>query len=239
MQGYADLYRRQDAILTHHRRELLGPLGVELTEVEMSRDVVFDRGFVTELRLSAERFCKYGAFVAGLKPLPNVEVTGIAQALRMAWPDGWKHFGVITHLGMLQPRSDRPMPISDLLEWLVNFQQWGGLARLRQLSFEGCYIGNVVFEFLSNQAVYPALTHLDLSWNEISDEGVQSLVRSPLRPRLKYLVLGGNPISDEGAFALADAPPTALEYLNLGSTGIGQAGQLRLLRRKGWKVDLF
>src|SRR4051812_24308887 len=38
---YIELYRRQDAILTRHRRELLGPLGDELGY----RDVVFDRGF--------------------------------------------------------------------------------------------------------------------------------------------------------------------------------------------------
>src|SRR5688572_22396814 len=30
LQGYADLYRRQDAFLTHHRVDLLGPLGADL-----------------------------------------------------------------------------------------------------------------------------------------------------------------------------------------------------------------
>src|SRR4051812_3209207 len=43
LQQSASLYRRQDAILTNHRRDLLGPLGDVLTY----HDVVFDRGFVT------------------------------------------------------------------------------------------------------------------------------------------------------------------------------------------------
>src|SRR6516162_4283405 len=32
---YVELYRRQDAILTYHRRDLLGPLGDEITDTEI------------------------------------------------------------------------------------------------------------------------------------------------------------------------------------------------------------
>src|SRR5437762_10882134 len=50
---YIELYRRQDAILTRHRRSLLGKLEQVLSEIDMNRDVVFDRGFVAEVRLDA------------------------------------------------------------------------------------------------------------------------------------------------------------------------------------------
>src|SRR5205809_7746330 len=52
-QRYVELYRRQDALLTRHRRDLLGPLGDEVTEAEINRDVVFDRGFLAHVRLDA------------------------------------------------------------------------------------------------------------------------------------------------------------------------------------------
>ena len=69
-----ELYRRQDAILTRDQRSLLGKLGQELSDVDLNRSVVFDRGFVAELKLDASLFLKSAEAIAALKPLPAVTV---------------------------------------------------------------------------------------------------------------------------------------------------------------------
>ena len=232
LQGYADLYRRQDDLLTRHRRDLLGPLGDDLTE----HDVVFDRGFPAKLTLDIRRFYKHAAAIAALTPRPDVCVTGAGAA-----PSDWRIRQdappLITELVMHQPGRAGSGRVS--LRYVFDLG-YASYPRLRDLSLEGCDMGDEGLRWLADVGgAFPALTRLDLSGNEISDTGVLSLVNSPLWPRLTYLVLGANPISDEGARTLADAPPTALANLNVRFTGIGPAGQHLLLRRKGWKVDLF
>src|SRR5262245_37787354 len=78
LQGYAELYRRQDTILPHHRRDLLGPLAAALGP----HDAVFDRGFVTELGLDAPTFVRHADEIAAMAPLPDVAVT-----VRVPWVD--------------------------------------------------------------------------------------------------------------------------------------------------------
>jgi len=230
LQGYVELYRRQDVLLTRHRRDLLGPLGDALTE----RDVVFDRGFPVEVRLDAPAFLKAAAAVAALRPLPRVHVGNAGPVLNelVDLPD----LGVVTTLTVSGSEYD-PFDLGDggaaLLAACPHFR------RLEVLELEGCRVGDLGLDELASSPALRGVVGLDLSGNEISDTGVVALVASPLWPRLKYLVLGANPISDEGAFALADAGPTAIAYLNVKFTGIGRAGQQRLLHRKGWKVDLF
>lgn len=233
LQDYIDLYRRQDEHLTHHRRALLGPLADELGP----HDAVFDRGFVSELRLDVPTFARHAESIATLAPRPAVVVSGVARHL-YELSDVSHHLPVVTTANMQSPRWPDPEPLTpnDVWSVFVECWPWDGL---RELNMEGCRIGDDGLSRLVGQAPPPVLTHLDVSGNEIGDAGVEQLVASPLWPRLRSLVLGANPISDEGAFALADAPPTAVEYLNLKYTGLTRHGQQRLLRRKGWKVDLF
>lgn len=225
-QGYADLYRRQDAILTGHRRDLLGPLGDELGEHE----VVFDRGFAVEVRLDADQFVRHADAIAAMKPLPDVSVT--APRVRRALFDS-PHLGLITDFWLQSTATgdDWLRPIDT-----VRPPVW---SLLRKLSLNGCAVGDEYLPGFTDPVTHPVLSSLDATANEISDAGVQSLVNSPLWPRLTHLVLDRNPIGDEGAFALADAPPTAIRFLNVRGTGIGLAGRQRLLGRKGWNVALF
>jgi hypothetical protein len=148
------------------------------------------------------------------------------------------HLTLVTTANMQSPRwpDNQTLSPADVWSVFVECWPWDGL---HELNMEGCQIGDDGLRRLARSEAIPQLVRLDVSGNEISDEGVKSLVVSPLWPRLRSLVLGANPISDEGAFALADAPPTAIEYLNLKYTGLTRHGQQKLLRRKGWKVDLF
>ncbi|MDB5312158.1 MAG: hypothetical protein JWO38_6360 [Gemmataceae bacterium] len=232
-QGYVDLYRRQDAILTRHRRDLLGSLGDDLTPLEL----IFDRGFVTELKLDAERFLKHAGAIAALKPLPAVRVSDVARWLDELSAHSHR-LALVSAAHMQSERRPEPSTLSPAEVWSVFVECWPW-DRLRSLNLEGCQIGDEGVQRLAGSEALPLLTILDLSGNEISDAGVRLLVNSPLWPRLRYLVLGANPISDDGAFALADAPPTAIQNLNLKRTGIDTAGRNRLLGREGWKVDLF
>ncbi len=237
MQGYADLYRRQDAILTTHRRELLGPLSRGLTSTDMHRDVRFDRGFLVELRLDAERFLQFADSIAAIKPAPEITVWDAASFLEpfIALPESTR--ATITTLVMQSHR--RPDPVHLFPEEL---QQAFGTCywpRLRRLEMDLCLIGDDGLRELAISENLPALTELDCSSNEITSGGILALVITPMWPRLKSLILDNNPIGDDGAELLADAPQTGLKFLNVRHTALSTAGQQRLLRRKGWNVALF
>jgi uncharacterized protein (TIGR02996 family) len=240
LQRYADLYRRQDALLTNHRRDLLGPLADALGP----NDVVFDRGLVSELTLDGWAFEATAAAIAALRPLPEVRVTGAERALASLIE--CEYPGLVTRLDLQRAdREARPLDFTQRL-WLIELvhaAEGAVFDRLRELNCEGCGLGDGDLRLLARHPVgCPALTRLDLSGNELSDEGVRSLVGSPLWPRLTHLVLGANPLSDVAATVLADAAAESrLEYLNLRFTGLTSEGHRLLLRKfpRRTKLDLF
>ncbi|MBX9583289.1 MAG: TIGR02996 domain-containing protein, partial [Gemmataceae bacterium] len=230
LQRYADLYRRQDSLLTNHRRELLG----RLADVLGPNDAVFDRGFVAELRLEARAFADDAGAVDVLRPRPDLTVTDVAAQINAV--DGQSRWSdLVTAVEAQSERRAEPVAVSpDLV--LIRLAWRPPWNRLRRLNLEGCRIGDEGlghFGRPDSGDIFPALTHLDLSGNEISDNGVRSLAASPLWPRLTHLVLGGNPLSNEAAEVLADAAGSAtkLEYLNLRFTGLTTAGHRLLLRK--------
>ena len=240
LQRYVDLYRRQDALLVNHLRDLLGPLGDDLSD----RDVVFDRGVVAELRLDAARFARLADVIAALRPRPDVTVGDLAAGLD-ALSEVSHHVDLITAADAQSERRTEPVPMTPAEVWSVFVEAWPW-DRLRDLNLEGCQIGDEGLGRLAaagDGSNLPALTALDLSGNEISDDGVRSLVGSGFWPRLTRLVLGGNPLSNEAAEVLADAAGRAakLEYLNLRFTGLTTAGHRLLLRKfpRRTKLDLF
>jgi uncharacterized protein (TIGR02996 family) len=232
---YIDLYRRQDAILTRHRRDLLGPMGESLSDIEMSRDVVFDRGFVTELRLHERQFAEHAGAVANLKPRPAVKIFCERNALNRFLRDAPTE--LVSSL-IVHAREHNPWDWEAALESFIQ-QDW---PRLRELNVGGCDLGDAGLQALAQRGHFPALTKLDLTGNEISDEGLRHLVNSPLWARLEELILDANPISDEGAAILANAAAVSrLEYLNLKRTGITSDGHRVLFRGfpRRTKLDLF
>jgi len=90
-----------------------------------------------------------------------------------------------------------------------------------------------------------ALTTLDLSYNEIGDEGVEAvaeaIVANP-KCELAYLFLGVNKISDRGAIALAGAlkkhSTNSLLSLNLSFCDIGAKGGRALLESLNTNTSL-
>jgi uncharacterized protein (TIGR02996 family) len=231
-QAYVDLYRRQDVLLTQHRRDLIGPVSDDIGP----HDAVFDRGFVTEIELTPIEFVAHADDLAALAPLPRVKVSGVARYLDYL-THAERFFPLIAVANMQSPRWRWDAVTADQLRAMfAGDYGWDGL---QELNLEYCEAGDDGLVAVAGSEQLPGLTYLAVPGNEISDEGVRALVASPIWPRLRSLVLGANPISDEGAVALADAPPTAIEYLNLKYTGLTPHGQQRVLRRKGWKVDLF
>lgn len=226
-----ELWRRQQEILEHHRRELLGPLDTFIHE----RDAVFERGFLAELSLEVDAFRQHAKEVAKLRPLPDVRVTGAAGELIEIVDD--PHTSIIARLEVFDI-WDRPAFFSEP-EHMPRLAQIVRFPRLQALNLNQCQIGYEGLEWLTNRDQPPGpLTDLDLSSNNIDDAGVRVLVESPLFPQLKRLVLIANPITDEGARLLA-AAPGELKSLDVRHTAIGAAGQQVLLRRKSTKIDLF
>src|SRR4051794_35892090 len=67
---YVHLWQRQEQLL-EHRRDLLGPLGGELPYF----NAIFDRGFVTQLPVTADQFLRHAPAVSRLRPRPRIRVT--------------------------------------------------------------------------------------------------------------------------------------------------------------------
>jgi uncharacterized protein (TIGR02996 family) len=238
---YVELYRRQDAILTRHLSALLGPLG---DKVIPDMDVILDRGFVSQLRLTASLFLELAGSIGELRPPPRLIVTGAAGLLEQIGvrPESRQiaelHFQA--HRG--GPAEAGPGSLLDLLNFVGDdpSSKW---PRLQILRLESSDLGEFGLGVLSQSSRFPALTHLDVTACEISDDGIRDLVASPLWTRLEHLVLDANPISDEGATLLGNAAQSAshLEYLNLKRTGITSEGHRVLFRHfpRRTKLDLF
>src|SRR5262245_29039684 len=67
---HVHLWRRQQELLDNHRRDLLGPLGDDVTYF----DVIFDRGFVSQLMIPAEVFLKHAVAIRGIRPTPRIRL---------------------------------------------------------------------------------------------------------------------------------------------------------------------
>lgn len=231
---HVHLWMRQQTLLDHHRRDLLGPLGGELTYF----DAIFDRGFVSQLAVPAGVFLRHAVAVRDLRPRPRVRVTearGRTFLPLLRAPE----LGLVEAL-VASPDDRDAEPLT--ADGAAALAACPHLGRLEVLELEGCLIGDEGLDTLARSPRLPRLIELDVSGNEISEVGVRSLVGSPLWPRLRRLVLGGNPIGDESAELLAAAAAAAgqLEYLNLRFTPIGPFGHRLLLRAyRGGRLDLF
>jgi uncharacterized protein (TIGR02996 family) len=230
------LWKRQQDLLDDHLGELLGPLAA----VGAAGDVEFRRGFVERVTIDVSAFLVHASALAAALPLTRVEVENVSARLQdfVRCP----HLEVVTRIAAYSTEAvDNPLGFWGEVVYSA-IHDTGLVSRLphlESLDLEGCRIGDVGVEWFEWQD-YLSLVELDLSGNDISDNGVANLVGYPVIRRLRRLILGGNPITDQGAFEIADrlGPNSRLEYLNMRYTPIGAEGQRALLARR-WKVDLF
>lgn len=231
------LFRRRQEILDHHLADLVGSLAADLGYF----DVVFDRGFVAELKLDSERFLKHADTIAALKPLPVITVRDVARWLETETDiSGPLHLA--TAIEMQAERWDEPFALSGqgIAERFAGRGPW---RRLRKLGLQYCGIGDVGLAAVVGGPgfdAFPALTDLDLSTNDITDTGVRLLVASPLWPRLDKVFLVGNPLGSDTPGLLAAAATTSrLTFLDLRHANIGADAHPLLLRNYGGRVALF
>jgi uncharacterized protein (TIGR02996 family) len=231
------LFRRGQELLDHHLADLVGPLATDLGYF----DVVFDRGFVAELELDAERLLKHAEAIAALNPLPVITVRDVARWLEMETAiAGPLHLA--TAIEMQPERWDEPTALSaaGVAARLAGRGPW---RRLRRLDLDHCGVGDVGVAAVAGGPGaddFPALSDLNLSANDITDTGVRLLVASPLWPRLRKLVLVGNPLGGDTPGVLAAAAATShITFLDLRHANIAAEARPLLLRNYGGRVALF
>lgn len=232
------LFRRRQDLLDHNLADLVGPLAADLGYF----DVVFDRGFVAELELDAERLLKHAEAIAALKPLPAMTVRDVARWLETETPIA-EPLQLATAIEMQPEEWDEPVALST--EWGVEerFVARGPWRRLRKLDLDHCGVGDRGLAAIAGGVGanhFPALADLNLTENDITDTGIRSLVASPLWPRLRKLVLVGNPLGGDTPDILAAAAATShMTFLDLRQANIDADARPLLLRNYGGRIALF
>lgn len=229
------LFRRQQEILDDHLADLIGPLADDLGYF----DVIFDRGFVAELRLDAGRLLKQAAAIRVLRPLPEIKVWDVAWWLRHE-EEIAADLKLATSIEM---QSERPRELAELgSDGITTFTSRGPWRRLRRLALQRCAIGDEGLTGVAGNTEFdpfPVLDDLDLTANGLTTEGVRTLTRSPLWPRLGKLVLRGNPLGDAADVLAGAAATSQLVYLDLRRTDTPPSAHSILLRNYGGRVALF
>ncbi|AMV28936.1 hypothetical protein VT84_31370 [Gemmata sp. SH-PL17] len=213
-------------LLENHRRDILGPLGADLTVF----NVTFDRGFATDLNITDLLFLQRATAIGELRPAPRIHVH-TASAAKFAKMLCCPEMGlVVEFIATCRVGEHRARQLATCPH----------LARLEILNF-GPYntLGNAGLEALAFSEHLPVLVDLRLCGNEISDVGVERLVASPLWRRLKRLDLSGNVLSDASADHFVTAPASSVEYLNLPHVNFSAAARRRLMRTFGDRVGLI
>jgi uncharacterized protein (TIGR02996 family) len=243
---YVDLYRRQQDLLEHHRRDLLGPLARLADDAQFD----FERGFLSTITLPFALFYRHRDLIEALRPLPRVHVRDVTARVRNMlglelperYSDPYAH--LVAAIGTIPGRSAAERQESRRGRELEPLQfhplTW---PRLTELDLSGCHLGDFNTTRLLRPDSFPVLTDLDLSANFLSDDAVTTLLDTALPRQLTRLVLGGNPLTDGAAIELSNRWPAGeadhLESLNFRFTNIDTPGRQALLARFGGRVTLF
>ncbi len=111
------------------------------------------------------------------------------------------------------------------------FAQCAFFGTLERLDLESATVGATGAAAIA-EVDWRSLTLLDLTGNDIGDEGVIALASSPSMANLRGLILDRNRITDRGALAIARSPHLGpLDWLRLGDADISP-GALDELRRR-------
>jgi uncharacterized protein (TIGR02996 family) len=198
----AEMQRREEEMLTTHRRAWLGPLH------SLAYSWTFKRGFPEEACLPAEHFLNCVETLFRLTPLRLVRLMKSGP-----WADG---LAACPHLRRLRALHMTDNQIEDKgLQKLMASPYLGSIESLR--------LGNSWLTEKSGLILAEArhmrkLTTLSLSDNMLGDRGVKALAGASHLSKLTSLYLGNNQITDFGAQALAESPHfSRLKTLDLGN----------------------
>lgn len=121
---------------------------------------------------------------------------------------------------------------------------WPQCQHLKSLNLSNCGLGaQQLVQLADLQGVF-AFDVLDLTSNEMGDDGLVQLAKSPVLSGVKTLKLGGdayggtNALGDDGLVALAQSPHVkGLEVLDLGGNAIGNRG-VEALAKAPWMATV-
>jgi hypothetical protein len=106
------------------------------------------------------------------------------------------------------------------------------LARLRNLSLEGCWLHDQDAEVLAKSPNLTRLERLELHTNAIGPAGLRAFIEGPDRPNLIHLSFGDCDLGDEGAAAVSAWPGLSLvRRLDLGGNQISASFVESLAKR--------
>jgi len=209
------LATRERQLLRQHYRNWTGPLLMRVGHGLEYGEPTYERGFIEEIRITAEDFLAHAPALFARAPLQRVHLS--------------------TAGGYVPQLADCPY-LARLTALAFSWDRIGGkrlrsllaspyLARLKCLRLETCGIGDDGAEALAAAPALAGLTQLDLSTQE-----------APARPGNSSRM---NQIGDAGASLLVQSPHLGrLESLDLRGNPIGAAGQTALRKRWGQRVQL-
>ncbi|MBP3960037.1 TIGR02996 domain-containing protein [Gemmata sp. G18] len=221
------LSARQRYLLENHRRDILGPLGADLTIF----NVTFDRGFAAELNITDLLFLQRATAIGELRPAPRIHVH-TASAAKFVKLLHCPEMGLVVEFIATCEVGARGAH---------QLATCSHLTRLEVLTFvpPNTAIGNSGLRALAYSDTLLALIDLNIHRNEISDEGVGRLVASPLWRRLRRLDLSYNALTDASADYFANAPASAIERLDLRGVNFSAALRRRLVQTFGDRIELL
>lgn len=167
------LFARRAELLKRHRQRWLEPF------LPFARDTKFERGFISEIEVTADAFLTHGERWLAIAPLTRVRFTTFRVCEALTREYGRKPEELLT------------TPL---------------LARLEKIDLEGVQVTAADVEVLSTHPDLSRLRELVLCWNEIGTEGAIVLAGMRQLAGLESLNLVGNRISDAGARAIAQSP---------------------------------
>lgn len=209
------LLTREKVLLDAYRAEWEAPLH------GLATGLVFRRGFVDEVKVTARQFLRraHELFAAG--PIRHVHLQDVGGCLEAVAES--PYLGRLTALTVHAERTGEP-----LARVLAGCPH---LAGLRVLRLTRNRLTDAAVGQLAASAGMPRLEELDLSENEIGETGARALAASQHLTHLRGLELARNQVGPAGAEALAGSDRlAALERLGLAQNGLN-APRLHTLTR--------
>lgn len=211
----------------------------------------FNRGFVSNCRMTGARFLKDGAAITRLTPLDELDLDRVTPdalrsptlsevgGLHLAIVDSARVEALASHPNLRNLRylfvcngSDNGMTYRPTVR--LSGEAVGALvanptlSRLERFELNGTKHGDAVAFGLAAGA-YTRLSDLTLYHSDLSAKGLKALVNSASAPTLTNLYFAGNLFGDEGIQHLVEAPALGrLESLNFIGCGLS-AESARLL----------